>query len=429
MTTGTQLLERVSEQAPEHVRFVPLQAIFSPLRCARFPPRQPVATSAERETPEQLRVLFADDVRQFDLWPRQEWVQFSDLRQAFARSRATSNISLVSWEVLDAPVKLVLRDLATPLRGALTADLIYPKRAWIGALLPGWDTEMAFAVAGILNSAIGYLLYNARARERGIQDQDLRGELLGELPIPLPGAGADSLSRLALLSYRLHALHETQRVCAIDLDTTLTSHWLSLLSEVVRLYGWSEEEARDLLFDAQTQGLRDIPGYQGELLFERGDLQSPSLRVRLVPPEGITRYEELKAELRAGRGEARAELGRLQTLLQWEHRINAPVPKRLPRAEWPGASNEREALRAAFRYLSMKRGQAFGAQNPRRIDERLWEVQVYYSPPARLSPADVRRLPAGWAEPGKHAAGHLLIDAITGEVHDAPAEADRASPA
>lgn len=149
--------------------------------------------------------------------------------------------------------------------------------------------------------------------------------------------------------------------------------------------------------------------------------------MRLLDPPGLTDFEKLKRRSGSLSPLERAELERLKALAAWEDRINAPVPKYLARTSWPGVAGEREALKAAYRYLSWNRGQAFGAERARPAGSRLWEVDVYYSPPARLRPEDAARIPLEWAAPGRHPAGKLWIDAVTGEVRESLEEAQGAA--
>jgi len=429
MPTGQQLLERVTSQAPKETSFVPLRAVFHPWRCSRPPARQKLTTSPVPITPDFVRWVESRDVDHFDIHRRDQWVDYHELLRAFELSRETSNIAPLSWEVVAAVPKLIVNDGTKPLRGVLTSELVYPKRAWVAPLARAWDSEMAFAVTGILNSAVGYLLYRQRAEELGVVGKDLSENVLGSIPIPMPGEKPEVFSRVAVLSYRLHTLYQMERACSINLDATLKSHWLLLFSDVVALYGWSEEHAQTLLDGLRGLGLEDAPGYQGQFLFERGGLRSPLLPVVLVDHSALERYEQLKARARsaaAGPVE-REELRNLRALLYWERHLNFPVPKRLARQPWPGISSERDALKAAHLFLSTTKGEAFGAERPVRCSDALWAVDVFYSPPRNLAPEDRRRLPAGWADAGRHAAGRLWIDAVTGEVRESLEEAQRAA--
>jgi hypothetical protein len=401
---------------------IPLKAIFDELLCARFPPRRRVTVSVLRESPNHCRVLEASDVEHFHVVPRPLWVDYEEIVAGFQQSSRTSNVCKLPWPLVDAPVKLVLDDRNAPIKAVVTGERVYPKRAWVGSVPRVWGTEMAFVVAGILNSAIGYVLYREVAEDKGSRGADLAKGVLSALPIPLPTHYKDAFSNVALLSYRLHMLYQAQRACALDLGQTIRNHWLGLLSGVVQLYGWSEKEAQSLLKEAQAKGLKDIPGFQGDLFFS---LQSPLLRVPLLDVRKAERSEELKLKARTQglTGDEDKELTSLQRLCHWDERVNAPVPRLLVAPSWAGASNEREALKAAYRFLSLKRGQRFGAENPVRVSLQLWEVTVFYSPPRGLKPEESTRLPPGWEIPGKHPAGKLWVDAITGEVREVVEEA------
>jgi hypothetical protein len=404
----------VAKSVHESQSHIQLGRILDPLRCVRFPPHSTVRVSQLWETPDHARVLEAADVRQFHYERRGQWASFEELSKAYGQG--SSNVSPLPRAVDEAAIKLVIADRSQTLQCFVTADRIYPKRAWVGALAPGWGVEMAFAVAGILNSAVGYVLYTRTARELGSQGKDLAKGVLTKLPIPLPGHKPDAFSQLALISYRLHQLYEAQAACGLDLAGSIEDHWLYLLPQVVSLYGWTEEEARRLLADAPST--RDRPGVQ-EVLFTRSP-QSPLLPVRLVGAGETARYEQLKAGARSGviSAPAAEELTRLRDRLYWEERINRPIPSRLSAASWPGATSEQQAVRAAYGHLSRTRGQRFSAERPTRVDERLWEVPVFYSPPCGAAERGASPAPTNRTPPDKHPAGKLYVDAITGKVSD-----------
>jgi hypothetical protein len=372
-------------------------------------------------------ILESREVEAFRFPIEPQWTTYSEIVEAFRSHESASNITPVPEQVIAAGAKLIIRDSDTPLRSFVTAERLYPKRAWVGRLGAGWGTETAFAVAGILNSAVGYVLYQERAAELGAKSHDLSKKALAALPIPLPAGQETLFSSVALVSYRLHVLHEAQQRCRLDLESSIRNHRLRLLSDVVQLYGWTEEEARTILRNARERGLEDIPGYQDSLFFT---LRSPLLSVDLLSDEDRGRYEEVKRRVReeGPRSAARSDLERFNQILYWNSRINSPVPRTLTASEWRGISNEREALKAAYRHLSWHRGQRFGAENPVRLSERFWRVDVFYSPPRALSPQDRRRLPSGWDRPGKHPAGELLLDAFTGEVREPTAVEDALAP-
>ena len=113
-------------------------------------------------------------------------------------------------------------------------------------------------------------------------------------------------------------------------------------------------------------------------------------------------------------------------MIQWEHRINGPLPRRLEPPPWPGIRDERDAVKAADCYLSLKKGQAFIAEGAMRIEPLLWEVSINFTTAKGFRPEQAPHLPASWAVPGRHAAGKLWVDGVTGTVTDSLEEARNA---
>jgi hypothetical protein len=430
MPTASELLERVTGAVRDERRFVRLGQLFDPLRCARFPPGETVAVSTVRDSPDHCRVLEAADIGPFDYGRRDQWAAYAEIREAFSRSRGRAHLTPLSEALVAAPVKIVFADDSAALRCVVTAERVYPRRAWLGALSSFWGTEAVFAVAGILNSAVGTALYCQTAHELGNRSDDLAKGILERIPIPLPSGAHASFSNVARLSYRLHTLHKARRACGLDLEEPIRDHWLQLLPEVVHLYGWTEDEARLLLSGAKERGARDLPSRQQEHqpeLFGR-DPQLALRPVRLLDDTAQRRCDELKSARRGGKltAEERQELQRLESLLLWEDRLNAPVPAVLAAPAWSGAGSEQQALKAAYRHLSARRGQRFGAENPVRRSARLWEVEVYYSPPKGLKSEEAANVPSEWAVPGKHPAGRLYVDAATGKAYETLEDAQHA---
>jgi hypothetical protein len=421
---ATTLAQR-NELEAQSLESIPLRKVFSPWLCGRFPPKQSIPTTSLPVDRASMRVLESGDVDHFRVRSR-TWVRYEELQEGFERSPTTSNISRIPMEVLSRPVKLIVRDEAPRLRAALTGELVYPKRAWVGVLLPEWTLLMGYAVVGILNSAVGEVMYQRLARERRKSGRDIRESLLGELPIPLPTPEDQKLPQVALLAYRLHLLYEAEAACGLHLDSTINSHWSYLLTAVVDLYGWPEGEARRA-FEELGAHRDDLPGDQGQFLLERPELRSPMLRLKLLNETDLIRYDSLKLRARSLNTDERDELESLRGRLLWEDRINSPIPASLAVSDWPGIAGEREALRAALRFLSLRKGQAFGAERAQRISPEMWQVDFYYSPPAGLKPEHVSRIPHEWIAPGKHPAGTLYINAKTGEVRESLDEAQRAA--
>jgi hypothetical protein len=414
MSPAAQLFNRVVESLREEQAFIHLTRIIDPLRCVRFPTGNEVKVSRLRETPDHCRVLEAADLREFHVHQREQWASYQEIATAYGHG--ATHISKLSQAIVEAREKLIVSDHSDRLWCHVTSERVYPKRAWVGTLAPGWDLEMAFVVAAILNSAIGPVLYAQTAQRVGVQGRDLRKAVLEGFPIPAPALQPAAFSQLAQISYRLHQLYEAQTACKVDLYPVIRSHWLYLLPQVVKLYGWSEPDARLLLTEAPPT--RDQSAAR-EHLFSTWP-QTPLRPVRLVSDELQERLEALKTRKRAGSlsPEEAVELTRLTDALYWEQCINGPVPSRLPATPWPGVASELQAIRAVYGYLSRTRGQRFAADRAIRKSERIWEVPIYRMPP-RVTTSDARHAQAGGGEvSGKHLAGMLYVDAITGKVSD-----------
>lgn len=414
MSPATQLIERVVESLHEEQAFIYLTRIIDPLRCVRFPTGDEVKVSRLRETPDHCRVLEAADLREFHAHKREQWASYQEIAAAYGHG--ATHISKLSEAIVGAREKIVVSDHSDRLWCHVTSERVYPKRAWVGTLAPGWDLEMAFVVAAILNSAIGPVIYAQTAQRAGIQGRDLRKAVLEGFPIPVPALQPAAFSQLAQISYRLHQLYEAQTACKVDLDPVIRSHWLYLLPQVVKLYGWSERDARLLLTEAPPT--RDQSAAR-EHLFSTWP-QTPLLPVKLVSEELQERLEALKTRKRAGSlsPEETVELTRLTDALYWESRINGPVPSHLTATPWPGVASELRAIRAVYGHLSRTRGQRFGADRAIRKSERIWEVPIYLMPP-RVKAVEDRHTQSGDGEvSGKHPAGMLYVDAITGKVSD-----------
>jgi hypothetical protein len=134
---------------------------------------------------------------------------------------------------------------------------VYAKRAWLGLIDPELGPEWPYVIAGILNSAIGQVLYRRLLPSTAGRSRDIRKEVLTNIRVPYMGYSTESFWLAAKLSYRLHMLHEASRALALPaelLDVTARNHWLRLLSELVRLYGFPDPEAQQLVADVLPEG-------------------------------------------------------------------------------------------------------------------------------------------------------------------------------
>jgi hypothetical protein len=430
MASGTELLERITAGRSSFGRLLaPLGSVVDPL--ARSYWETSVRPTPLPEAPDACLVVGARQVAHYHLTGSQGWASYEALRGAFAQRdhrramRGTgrgAKTGVLPRPLVDGDLKVVIRDHDRPIQCAVVWERVYPKRAWVGTLVPGYGADTAFVIAAILNSTLGQALYYQLAHRTGSQagsKADLRKGILSKIPVPVLAYDEHAFSRVALLSFRLHCLYAAKRDCDLPFEITnvIRDHWRQLLSDLLRLYEYSDDEAHRLFAEVLPATFQDVLGIQMDLYYVP---QEPPRKLKLLDSGALDRYEALKERARSGDispGEG-SEFQNFEMLLHWEDRINGPIPCDLHPTPWPGVSDEKAALKAAYRHLSYKHGQRFGAEDPRRLDERIWEVNVYYSPPKGLSAADAAALPTAWRAPGKHAAGTLRIDSITGKVTD-----------
>jgi hypothetical protein len=384
---------------------VSLGELVQPLRRSYWERSVPIV---ERPlSPSHCLVVQSDQVGAYHLRRVEGWADYAAIRQAF-ESRPAQRVvegrktGPLPTELVFGPPRLVIRDRDRPLECTVVPDPVYPQRAWVGLVDPELGPEWPYVVAGILNSTIGRFQYERLAVERPGHGRDIRKALLSAVRVPYADYDLEAFSRAATLSYRLHILYAASREFSLPaeiVDVTIPNHWIQLLSELARLYGFSETESRQLI-EALRESPRDVPGSQAELYYVP---VSPLSDVGLLGPADLERYEDLKAMGRRGtlRATAERELSRLQALLEYEDRVNRPITATAP-YRWPGVESEGDALRVAECYLSAHRGQAYYASEPRRVDRRVWEVSVFYSPRPRGAAPTLT--------------GKLQIDAVSGAV-------------
>jgi hypothetical protein len=433
VSTGTQLLDRLTAKSSRHGPLLaPLGEVLTPFARAFWPSGlrpEPLAVSAD-----SCLVVESAHVRQYHRTGSTGWADYAAIVRRFEQNRrqrgsaSGSNATVLPRELVDADVKLIVRDSDRPLECAVVWERVYPKRAWVGTTHPSLDHHSAFVIAGILNSAIGQVLYRRRARSHQSRTGDLRKGMLTELLVPVLGYDIDAFARVALLSYRLHCLHAANRDCLLPsevLDVDIPSHQIALLSELVRLFGYPDKEARQLVEEVLPAGLPDVPGMQRKLYYVAREAMRP---VSLMSEETHTRYERLKevAGTRPHDEPEAAEFSGIQALIRWQNRINLGVPEELRPTPWPGVSDANQAIEAAFTYLSFKKGQAYGAERARRIDGRFWEVDIYHSPPAKVAPHSGPRVPDERRGLQRLPAGKLRVDGVTGQVREVLEDAGHA---
>jgi hypothetical protein len=429
MASVASLLDRMTgASSPYGPLLLSLDQLFTGLARSILPPGITIEPVAHTES--SCLVVRSNQVAPFFLTESEGWADYGEIIEAFdARTRqrrrtltgAGSKTSPLPEELVCSGPRLLIRDSDNPLACVVVTGRIYPRRAWVGALHPMFGGELPYVLAGILNSTLGLVLYRRVSGQVAGSSHDVRKSALVRMRIPWLTYDTVAFRRAALLSYRLHCLCAAAREVSLPasvLDEDIPNHRAHLLSELVRLYGFEDAEAREIVEKVLPEGAADVLGAQRKLFYRPKEPLEP---IRLHTSETIERYETLKARARrheldsAGAG----ELARLQALLTWEHRANSPVPVLpLPR-EPKGAFSSEAAIRAANRYLSSTRGQATVARSAKRISSSLWEVELRTASPLTSG--------ARWAATSPSVSGTLWVNVLTGAVSDDPRRAQDAA--
>lgn len=359
MASTSPLLSRItipgSRQTP---LLAPLGTVMTQLTRGFWESR--VVRSPIRQSADDCLILGSKHIEAYTVTGGDGWASYDAIERAFSdrnRERLSegpafgAKTSPLPRDLIDADLKLLIRDTDTPLQCVVVWERVYPRRAWVGTVHPTLTNEMAFVIAGILNSAIGQVLYRRASGKLNGGPCDLRKRCLSEICIPLLGYERDVFAQSALLSYRLHCLYAADRECGLPADihdSVIPSHRQFLLSELTRLYGYSETDGRKLVERVLPAGLNDVPGVQGHLYYQP---RTPPEAVVLAPPSTRARYEELKSHSRAGTASAgdSEDLRRIQLLLAWEDRINGPIPKTLRPQPWSPPRDAASVVRLADR--------------------------------------------------------------------------------
>jgi hypothetical protein len=426
MQAATALLDRMTGTSTPHGPIlVSLVELFTGFARSFWAPGIPVAP--EPTSPSSLLVVASDQVSAYSFTGSEGWIDHDAILAAFAARNRTrkgggrggSKTGPLPKELLTGEgLRLVLRDRDDPLACLATHQAVYPRRAWVGAFHPGLDPGMPFIVAGMLNSTVGHVLYRRLARNGGGSGgHDLRKSVLTRLKIPFMSYDAEAFHRAALLAYRLHCLcaaSQEMELPATVHDEEIPNHRMHLLSELVRLYGFTDQDARALVEEVLPAGAADVPGAQGKLFYRP---RAPLQQVRFHTPEMLDKYEYLKEQARCVSldAEGRQRLEHLRTILEWEHRANSPIPGRLPAKEYRGADTAEAAMRLADRYLSARWGQSILSESARQITSQVWEVELIPAAPLRATTAPL--------SPRDRETRRLWVNALTGAVSEDPGKA------
>lgn len=433
---STPLLNTILERPPANNRApcIPLGELLTSLTRSHYVQATPVrpARTDERD----LMVLGSRQIEAYAIHPGDRWVDYAGIKQAFVDRRReakeqnapVSNATPLPEQVARAPLKILIPDTTLPVQAVVTTEAVYPTRAWVAVVRETLPVEAVYIIAGLLNSALGQALYRQRAGVAGKHGRELRQKALFSIPFPITlliDPLSETVQRAARLSYRLHGLYAAKQECGLgcDLDEgEIRSHWEALLSDLVRMYGISEERVQKLI----TEELKDVPGTQ-ESLFYRPT--APLLDVRLLDGEALEAYEALKARSRSGEIDdaGKRELARVRRLLYWQNRINGPLPQMTAPGAWPGVTSEIQASKAAALWLSSRYGHAFTIADVRREDPETWTVSY-------LLPEHDRELfPKLETADGTHVfpvrTGHIRIDAVSGAVQSVAKNPADARPA
>jgi len=396
MPSGAQLLDRITADIPAQGPIcAPLKSVLNPLTRSYWDAS--VAIDRERLSPDHYRILASHQVAAYRLGEGVGWATPGDIQAAFVESKqhraqtgSGKRSTPLPEDVLSAPLKLIVRDNDAPIECAVAWEPVYPQRAWVGLLHPHFDPPMAFVIAGLLNSAIGQVSYRRLHGEQPPRGHDLRKSTLWELRVPILAYDRETFDRAATLSYRLHCLYAAKQQCQLPAqvdDEDIPNHWEGLLSELVRLYGYPEKEARQLVETVLPEGLTDVPGAQLKLYYRpKAPLRPLQLFDRAMKP----RYEQLKQLARSDSLDSpeATELANFRALLAWEDRANRGIPARLAPTPWPGVLNATDVERAAYRYLSTHKGQSYRVEHTRQSEESLWQVSAIRQPRHTHTPED-----------------------------------------
>lgn len=381
------------------VREVPVSAVFGGIARSHAPPGLHRWLQPARSGADDCRVVDSREVRPFHLGASAGWADYEEIARAFREHSGRTHVSPLPRHLVEAPIKLVVRDRDLPLAAVVTSERLYPKRAWVAALSPGWDTEMAFAGAGLLNSPVGCLLYHEAAARTGRRGHDVRKNILASLPVPLPATSPEGFRQSALLSYRLHCVSQAEVEGGVSLLAERDALQMRLLSAVVEWFGWDEATAERRLRAARDLIPRARHTSDAGLFTRFPQAIEP---VALLDEAQRRRYEELYELVRARQApeSERREFERLERLVVWEARTNRLTVGSPPSPVLPGVVTEREALKRAYGYITHRWGQGYRAEQVRRASPDSWTVAV-------------RTLPTK----GRQAEELTLrIDAATGEV-------------
>lgn len=325
--------------------------------------------------------------------------------------------------------KLIVRDCDEPIQCLVSTGAAYPRRAWVGAVHPSADPGLPYVIAGLLNSTLGWVLYRRLARVRDSRGHDLSKAVLGRVKVPFLGYDSAAFQRAVLLSYRLHCLCAAGQEVALPdsiQDEDVPNHHMRLLSELVRLYGFDDREARLIVESVLPEGSADVMGVQGKLFYRPKEPLEP---VHFLSRDMVQEYEALKERRRRktidGFGEQRFDY--LSKLLAWEHRTNSPIASHLPARRPPGAFTPDDAIRLVDRFLSETTGQALVSLAATRISSELWEVEIGPGRPPSPRGAPDNSSQAVSSRPPT--VGRLWVNARMGTVADRPEKARDAAAA
>jgi hypothetical protein len=172
MPTGAQLLDRLTTDPSSYGPILtPLGSVLTPLARSFWP--RGVKKEPIRLTPDHCRVIGPEQVAPYHFTGSEGWSSYEAIAAAFDEQRkrlretgAGAKTSELPRSLVDADLKLVIRDRPNPIQCMVTWSRVYPRRAWVGTLHDHLSNEWAFVIAALLNSSLGHALYRRLARGR-----------------------------------------------------------------------------------------------------------------------------------------------------------------------------------------------------------------------------------------------------------------------
>jgi hypothetical protein len=311
------------------------------------------------------------------------WANYGQIRADLARWRAVGNRhgSPFDFDLVFAPLKLVVPDSNRRLWFALTADPIYPSPAWMAFCRDGLQSTHLYAAVGVLNSAFGlaafHRLFHEAHGEFPSGGHKFVKAVAERIPLFRSDARAGLLADAAQLVRRLQAVAQFPHPEGdAHLGPPEYALRLRLCSLVAQLLEKDEAETERELAFARGLGATDVPGQQLTLAEALDDL--PALTTQpFMSPAQDERLEALR-HAAAQRDLAPAEVAELASLERrafMQRTLTAPFAHGSPADETRGPNRETWLLRRINRGLTDAERDHYRALVERRRTEQLTPVE------------------------------------------------------